>query len=1100
MQAKLDALERAKSEPIAIIGMGCRFPGGADNPEAFWQLLHDGVDAISEVPANRWDVDAYYDANPETPGKMYTRYGGFIEQLDEFDPQFFGITPRETVSLDPQQRLLLEVSWEALENAALPPDKLTASRKTGVFMGLSSSDYGQLLMKREKSEIDAYLITGNSHSTASGRLSYFLGLQGPCLAVDTSCSSSLVAVHLAMMSLRNGECDLALAGGVNQLIGPECTINFSKARMLAPDGRCKAFDASANGFVRSEGCGVIVLKRLSDAVRDEDNILALIRGSAVNQDGRTSGLTVPNGPSQQAVIRQALENAKVEPSQVTYIEAHGTGTSLGDPIEVGALAAVFGQREQPLMLGSVKTNIGHLEAAAGIASLIKVVLSLQHGEIPPHLHFNNPSPYMAWDELPVQIPTEVTAWPSAPPSALTPSPSPNSGRGEYRGGTISDDDKGGTRIAGVSSFAFSGTNGHVVLEQAPVASGHLSPNGLPSTSERPLHLLTLSAKSENALIELAERYEKHVARASDPFSVADVCFTANTGRSHFHHRLAIVTSDEADLREKLAAYHNGEEAKGIVSGRARRDRRPKIAFLFTGQGSQYVGMGQQLYDTQPIFRQTLDRCAEILQDYLEYPLLSVLYPDLEATEVAKAASPTDDPAIQNRKSSAQPPFGLRQNRKSKIENLKLVLTQEVSKILHQTAYTQPALFAIEYALFELWKSWGVTPNVVMGHSVGELVAACAAGAFTLEDGLKLMAERGRLMQAIQSGDMVAVFANEPQVGAVINKLPLYERQNVSIAALNGPKNTVISGEAKALHAIVTILEEQRIQYRPLTVSHAFHSRLMEPMLDAFEQIAEQVTWKPLRIPLVSNLTGEWLPSGHLLDATYWRQHCREAVRFASGMNTLFEKQIEIFLEIGPKPILSKMGQRMAPERKATWLASLNKGKEAWPVLLRSLSTLYVQGVEINWAGFDNAYTRRRLPLPTYPFQRKRYWMTADVALNGKEGQRDVRFPVGSNGDLSVNGNQSASSSATSQPRELEAIATEKAPGIATEKRVTPPSPVAPPASTTYQPASPTRLARMMSQQLAIMSQQSAIMSQQLQLLQNARLSTAQRPPPNPPQY
>ncbi|MGB5635586.1 MAG: polyketide synthase, partial [Waterburya sp.] len=436
MRAKLNVLESAKTEPIAIVGMGCRFPGGANNPEAFWQLLQNGVDAISEVPGDRWDIDAYYDPNPDTPGKTYARYGGFVAGLDEFDSQFFNISPKEAASLDPQQRLLLEVSWEALENAGVASDRLAGS-PTGVFVGICSNDYSQRLLSRDPAEIDAYIGTGNCHSVASGRLSYLLGLNGPSLAVDTACSSSLVAVHLAIASLRNGECNLALAGGVNQLLAPEVTINFSKARMLSRHGRCKTFDADADGYIRAEGCGVIVLKRQSDALKDGDNILALIRGSAINHDGRSSGLTVPNGPSQQAVIRQALANAKVKPEDISYIEAHGTGTSLGDPIEVGALGGVFGKNrtaEKSLKIGSVKTNIGHLEGAAGIAGLIKVVLSLQHQTIPPHLHFKQPSSFIDWDKLPIEVPTEKKAW--------------------------STDGK--QRLAGVSSFGFSGTNAHIV--------------------------------------------------------------------------------------------------------------------------------------------------------------------------------------------------------------------------------------------------------------------------------------------------------------------------------------------------------------------------------------------------------------------------------------------------------------------------------------------------------------------------------------------------------------------------------------------------------------------------------------------------------------
>ncbi|BAZ29708.1 polyketide synthase [Cylindrospermum sp. NIES-4074] len=738
MKSKLSTLERAKTEPIAIIGMGCRFPGGADHPEAFWQILRDELDTITEVPKNRWDVDAYYDPDPDSLGKMYTRHGGFVNQLYEFDAHFFGIPPREAISLDPQQRLLLEVSWESLENAGLSPERLAGSQ-TGVFIGICSNDYSQKLLTRDITEIDAYMGTGNAHSVASGRLSYILGLKGPSLAVDTACSSSLVAVHLACQSLRNGECSLALVGGVNRLLSPEFTINFSKAHMLATDGRCKTFDAAADGYVRAEGCGVVILKRLSDALADGDNILAQIRGSAINQDGRSSGLTVPNGPSQQAVIRQALQNGGVEANQVEYIEAHGTGTSLGDPIEIGALEAVFGKirtQEYPLIVGSVKTNIGHLEGAAGIASLIKVVLALQHEEIPRHLHFQKPNPHINWESMPIVVPTQRTAW---------------------RKGTRQ-------RLAGVSSFGFSGTNAHVVVEEAPTVTSEVS------EVERPQHLLTLSAKNESALRELAQRYQEFIAKYPET-SLADIGFTANKGRSHFDHRLAIVATSHQQLQEALNAVTQGKEISGLVTSQIKTKKRPKIAFLFTGQGSQYLGMGQQLYNTQPTFRDALDHCDEILRPYWGEALIKVLYPEPGTT------SPLD-----------------------------------------QTFYTQPALFALEYAIFQLWKSWGIEPTVVMGHSLGEYVAACVAGVFSLEDGLKLVVERARLMQSLPpTGEMVAVLATK----AVIESITVIDEQQVAIAAYNGANNTVISGERQAVQSICSALEARELSpknYKPLMLS------------------------------------------------------------------------------------------------------------------------------------------------------------------------------------------------------------------------------------------------------------------------------------------
>jgi acyl transferase domain-containing protein len=593
MQAKLEALESAKYEPIAIVGMGCRFPGGADSPEAFWNLLRDGIDAIAEVPKNRWDIDAYYDSNPDTPGKICNRYGGFVSHLQEFDAQFFRIAPREALSLDPQQRLLLEVSWEALENAAIAPERLVGTQ-TGVFIGICSTDYWHRLLNRNPHEIDAYLTTGNTHSLASGRLSYILGLTGPSLSVDTACSSSLVSVHLACKSLRDRECNLALAGGVNCILSPQVSINFSKAKMLSPDGRCKSFDAEANGFVRAEGGGIVVLKRLSDAVTAGDNILALICGSAVNQDGRTSGLTVPNGLSQQAVIAQALKNSRIEASQVSYVETHGTGTALGDPIEIGALGEIFGKErpiERSLIVGSVKTNIGHLEAAAGIASLIKVVLALQNEEIPPNLHFQVPNPNINWAELPIKVPTQKIPWL----------------RGEQ------------PRYAGVSAFGFSGTNAHVVLGEFHAEAQRRR------EEERGCHLLTLSAKSEKALRELAGRYERFLAVHRE-VSLADLCFTANTGRSHFDCRLGIIAGSIPEVHEKLIAFLNGQETPGMLQGRVQK------AVVDSGDSvSQLLGLSPENEDRQQILFKLLDlyvRGVSIdwMEFYDDYPCRKVTLP------------------------------------------------------------------------------------------------------------------------------------------------------------------------------------------------------------------------------------------------------------------------------------------------------------------------------------------------------------------------------------------------------------------------------------------------------------------------------------------
>ncbi|NET25238.1 type I polyketide synthase [Okeania sp. SIO1I7] len=887
---------------IAIIGMACRFPGDADSPQKYWSLLRDGIDAITEVPSTRWDIEKYYNSDQNQPGKISSRYGGFISEVDKFDADFFHISPREAKYIDPQQRILLEENWKALENAGINPKSLSGT-ETGVFVGIGFHDYEQLQYKHnQEQDLNIYFATGSSTAIGAGRLSYFLKLNGPAITVDTACSSSLSAVHLACQSIRNGECELALASGVNLLLSPELSISFSQAGMLSPDGRCKTFDASANGYVRSEGCGVVVLKSLKQAITDRDPILAVVRGTAINQDGASNGMTAPNQSAQEAVIGKALSVAGISANQVSYVEAHGTGTSLGDPVEIKALEVVYGENrgsERPLTIGSVKTNIGHTEAAAGIAGLIKVVLSLQNKYIPPHLHLKELNPYMSLAGIPGTVLIEGKTWE------------------KYDGDE--------SLIAGVSSFGFSGTNAHVILEEVPteVKTQQLE--------EQP-HLLTLSAKTEKALDELVSHYQNYL-ETNRELELADVCYTANTGRAQFNHRLGVIASNLQELRKKLLQHKAGEEVVGVFSGKLPNDSSvPKLAFLFTGQGSQYVNMGRKLYETQPTFRQALEECDQILSPYLEHSLLEILYPK----NVQKSSS----------------------------------------SLIDQTAYTQPALFAIEYSLFKLWESWGIKPNVVMGHSVGEYVAATVAGVFSLEDGLKLIAMRGRLMQQLPSGGgMVSVMASESQVTKVIEN---YNSQ-VVIAAINGPESIVISGKSEFIAAICSKLEAIGIKTKKLEVSHAFHSHLMEPMLAEFEVIAKQVTYSQPQIPLISNVNGQKVDL-EITKAEYWVDHVLKPVRFAESMKTLHQEGSELFIEIGPRPILLGMGRQCLPEDEGLWFPSLRPPKAELQQMLESLGQLYVQGIKVDWSGFEQNYAGRKVALPTYPFQKQRYWL--DIQKNG----------------------------------------------------------------------------------------------------------------------
>jgi myxalamid-type polyketide synthase MxaC len=876
MKVKLRAAEQAAFEPIAIVGMGCRFPGDASTPDAYWNLLVRGVDAVREIPAARWGAQGV------PPGDAVWR-AGLVEGLDGFDPRFFDISAREATTMDPQQRMVLEVAWEALEYGGINPQRLKGAA-AGVFLGITGHDYGQIVRDSGRTLLDVYAATGSASNAAAGRLAFVLGLQGPAVAVDTACSSSLTAVHLACQSLRSGESRIALAGGVNALLTPDPFVCFANWGMMAPDGRCKTFDAGADGFVRSEGCGMIVLKRLSDALADGNNILALIRGSAVNQDGRSSGLTVPNGPAQEAVIRQALANARVQPADIGFVEAHGTGTSLGDPIEAHALGGALGpgrDASRPLVVGSVKTNIGHLESAAGIAGLIKVVLSLQHGRIPPHLHFQTLNPDIDWKGVPVEIPVDGKDWK----------------RGER------------PRLAGVSSFGFSGTNAHVVIEEAPVPQ-RVEPSG----PERGVHVLALSARTGSALLKLAERYAAHLADSDA--AVSDVCYTANTGRAHFAERAVYVAATREELQTRLREGTPFRSRPRSLNG-------PRIAFLFSGQGAQYPGMGRELYETEPVFRTAVDRCAAALDGELSPGLLEVLYGNATA-------------------------------------------------LLDDTRYTQPALFAIEYALAELWRKWGVEPAVVFGHSVGEYAAACVAGVWPLEDAIGLIAARGRLMGGLPQGEgaMAAILAPQAQVEAAVAAAG----SGVSVAALNGPENVVISGRAAEVEAIADSFTAAGKRVERLPVSHAFHSVLMEPIEREFAGMAAQVEFRTPRTALLSSVTGRPAKLAELQTGEYWRRQVREPVRFHQAMKTLASQGCDVFVEIGPGSTLLGMGKGCIGNEEQLWVPSIRRAKRDNQQMGESVAALYVRGAAVDWDGYEAGRGRRRLPLPTYPFERQRYWV------------------------------------------------------------------------------------------------------------------------------
>jgi acyl transferase domain-containing protein/protein-L-isoaspartate O-methyltransferase len=827
LNERVQAAERNRRIPLAIVGMGCRLPGKVENPEQFWDLLSHGTDAVTEIPISRWDTRELYDPNPATPGKMATRWGGFIDGAEQFDPKFFGIAPAEAVSMDPQQRLLLETSWEALEDAGVAPSRLAGSQ-TGVFVGICNGDYSQVALSSPRDKISAYFAPGLSHAVAAGRISYVLGLQGPSMAVDTSCSASLVAVHLACQSLRLGECSAALAGGVNLILNPDITIALSQSRMMAPDGRCKAFSESADGFVRGEGCAMIFLKRLPDAIRDHNRILAVIRGTACNQDGRSSGLTAPNGPSQEAVVSAALADAGLNPADVDYIEAHGTGTSLGDPIEAGALNAVFANRSKdagPLRVGSVKTNLGHLESAAGIAGLMKLVLSIQHGKIPPNLHFQNPSRRIEWDRLPMHVPTNLEPWTR----------------------------RGRSRVGGVSSFGFSGTNAHVIVEEyrsdLESTSDRTSTSSAQADSAAQPYLFPISAKSVRALHAIAARLHRHLA-GHPSIQLAEIQHTLQAGRSHFEYRAALVAASRTELLDLLHAFNQDAVAEEIQTGRA-VGHAPRIAFIFGEESVAFQNIGELLYECSPVFRGSVQRCEQILQSELGLELPSSLFGSVANSTANQADS-------------------------------------------LPSRHARVAAFAAQYALAELWRSFGIQPVVAFGYGLGEWVAACVAGVLNLRDGLRL--------------------------------------------------------------AIATASDGEK----------------------EFAKLADSIEYLSPKIPLITHLAVHpELPTAVAFER-YGSQGSHLTLPNSESLTALAKESCAAHLLMGDSAALTAFTQLSEKFLTGKSLASFDSGEIGERKMFQTAAALYVLGCELDTSGVSSTPAATTVSLPTYPFERERYWLDSSA--------------------------------------------------------------------------------------------------------------------------
>ena len=949
-QARVRELEERQREPIAVVGVACRFPGGARGLDGLWDLVRDEVDATGDFPADRgWDVEGLYDPDPDAKGKTYTRRGAFLYDAGDFDAGFFGMSPREAMVTDPQQRLLLELAWEAIEHAGIDPVALKGS-ETGVYAGMVDTDWGSGARRADWSE--GIALTGTTASVASGRVAYALGLEGPAITVDTACSSSLVAIHLAGQALRNKECTLALAGGVTILPNPQIFIEFSRQRGLAPDGRCRPFSDDADGTVWGEGAGLLVLERLSDAQANGHRILAVVAGSAVNQDGASNGLTAPNGPAQQRVIRQALANARLTPGDVDAVEAHGTGTRLGDPIEAQALQAVYGPAHDPadpLWLGSIKSNIGHTEAAAGVASVIKMIAAMRHGQLPATLHAGQPTRHVDWSAGTIKLLDEARAWP----------------------------ERDRPRRAAVSSFGISGTNAHVILQQAPVPNasgdaesgsdassgsatvlaadtglttgagsrsnsdpGSNSDSGSRSATDTEPGAIAelpwlISAKSPASLAARARQIHELVGSEKElqPDHLAGALAT----RTAFPHRAAILPAERADMLAALDALAAGQSATGLVTATA--GAAGPIAFVFTGQGSQWAGMGRELYASEPVFAEALDEACRHLDPHLEQPLQQVMFGE--------------------------------------------------SDLLDDTGYTQPALFALQVALSRLLMARGITPDYLIGHSVGEISAACLAGVMSLEDAAILVTTRARLMAGLPAGGaMTAVRATEQEVAPLLTDYPL-----VSIAAINAAGSVVVSGDQKQVDDLAAVWREQGRDTTSLKVSHAFHSPLIDPVLDALTETASKLAFHEPRIPVVSNLTGRLVEPGVLTSPDYWARHARGAVRFRDGISTLHNSGVRIYLEVGPHPALTPATEDtlrdLDPGTEPVTISTLRRRQSE---IVTTLAQAYAHGVPVTW---PTAGQGADVELPPYPFDHQRYWLEATPPRGGggQYGMASIAHPM-----------------------------------------------------------------------------------------------------------